>query len=159
MELKGFRIGVEHLAEPYRSLVAKLLDSMLREWGENLVSLVVFGSVARGDARRDSDIDLLIVCRELPRSRLARQVMFEKVEEMISSDVEDLWRRGYLVDFSPILLTVEEARKHRPIYLDMVQDAVIVFDRGSFMERVLSKLAKKLEELGAERVWIGKKWY
>jgi len=41
----------------------------------------------------------------------------------------------------------------------MVQDAVIVFDRGSFMERVLSELAKKLEELGAERVWIGKKWY
>jgi predicted nucleotidyltransferase len=55
------RVGVEHLNEPYRTLVLSLLEALLKVWGERLVSLVVFGSVARGEARRDSDIDLLVV--------------------------------------------------------------------------------------------------
>ena len=41
----------------------------------------------------------------------------------------------------------------------MVEDAVIVYDRNGFFEKILLRLKRKLEELGAERVWIGKKWY
>ncbi len=41
----------------------------------------------------------------------------------------------------------------------MVEDAVIVYDRNGFFEKILLKLKKNLEELGAERVWIGRKWY
>jgi len=48
MGLASFRVGIEHLPQPYRRLVAALLQSMLRRWGSNLVSLLVFGSVTRG---------------------------------------------------------------------------------------------------------------
>jgi len=41
----------------------------------------------------------------------------------------------------------------------MVEDAIILFDKESFFENVLKRLKRRLEELGAERVWIGKKWY
>ncbi len=47
-----FKRGVEHLAEPYRGVVSRLLDALLSLYGDNLVSLVVYGSVARGCARR-----------------------------------------------------------------------------------------------------------
>jgi len=79
--------------------------------------------------------------------------------EEVQRIVDELWSAGYYVDFSPIMLTVEEAKRFRPIYLDMVQDAVIVYDENGFMAKILSELAKKLEALGAERVWVGKRWY
>jgi hypothetical protein len=73
--------------------------------------------------------------------------------------VEGLWSQGYYIDFTPIILDVEEARRHRPIYLDMVVDAVIVFDRDNFFRKVLDELSSKLLALGAERRRIGKLWY
>jgi hypothetical protein len=51
---------------------------------------------------------------------------------------------------------VEEAKKHRPIHLDMVVDAVIVFDSDNFFRKILDEVAEKLKALGAERKRVGK---
>jgi len=56
-------------------------------------------------------------------------------------------------------LDVEEARRHWPIYLDMVVDAVIVYDKEGFFEGVLEGLVERLEALGAERRRLGRLWY
>jgi predicted nucleotidyltransferase len=157
--IPGYRVGAEHLPEPYRGLVIELCKALERVFGDRFVSLAVFGSVARGEARRDSDIDLLIVAQDLPKSRFRRHDLFEEAEKAVEPMVEELWSRGLYVDFSPIILSVEEAKKHRPIYLDMVIDAVIVFDRGDFFKKILDEIAARLRELGAERKRVGKLWY
>ncbi len=48
---------------------------------------MVFGSVARGDARPDSDIDILIVGRGLPRSRFRRQELLKRLKRKLRSYV------------------------------------------------------------------------
>jgi len=154
-----WRKGLEGLDEPYRSVLGKLLNSLLEVFGENLVSLVIFGSIARGDYRRDSDIDLLLVVKNLPKGRFRRVRLFEKAEEKLERDLNVLFDKGYYISFSPIIKTPEEALKISPLYLDMVEDAVIVYDRSCFFEKILVKLKKKLGELGAERIWLGRKWY
>jgi predicted nucleotidyltransferase len=155
----SYKVGVEFINEPYRSVIQGLRNALISVWGDNLVSLVVFGSVARGDARRDSDVDLLIVGKQLPKSRFKRLELFEEVEKLVEPLVEGLWSQGYYIDFTPIILDVEEARRHRPIYLDMVVDAVIVFDRDDFFRKVLDELSSRLLALGAERKRVGKLWY
>ncbi len=153
------KVGLDHVIEPYRTLLKALLDALLRVWKDNLVSLVLFGSIARGDYRSDSDIDLLIVGKNLPRSRFARQDMFIEAEDLVQPLLDDLHRSGIYVDFSPIILSVEEAKKFRPIYLDMVEDAIILFDRDRFFQEILYSLKRRLEALGAHRVWVGRRWY
>lgn len=82
-----------------------------------------------------------------------------EIEEELENDIEELRKNGYSIELSPILKTVKEATRISPLYLDMVEDAIILFDKESFFENVLKRLKRRLEELGAERVWIGKKWY
>jgi len=154
-----FKKGLENIEEPYRSLVKDLLNTLLLVFKDNLVSVVVYGSVARGQMRKDSDLDLLIVAEKLPASRFERIAMFNRAEEAVEKSLEDLSKKGYFVTFSPIIKTVEEAKRISPLYLDMVDEGIIVYDRNSFFEKVLEKLSKKLMELGAERVWVGRKWY
>ncbi len=78
---------------------------------------------------------------------------------MLEPTLRRLEEEGYYVDFSPILKTPEEAVKVSPLYLDLVEDAVILFDRNDFFKNLLLRLRKKLEELGAKRIRLGKRWY
>ncbi|MBS7607110.1 nucleotidyltransferase domain-containing protein [Candidatus Bathyarchaeota archaeon] len=134
----------------------ELLHKSLRD---NLVSVVVYGSVARGSARKDGDIDILIVAENLPKSRMERQRMFLEIESSLEPLINELWDRGFYVDFSPLILSREEASKIRPIYLDMVEDAIILYDKEGFFGNILERLKRRLKELGARREWIGNKWY
>ncbi len=145
--------------EPYKTLIEQLRDALLQRYGDRLYSLVVFGSVARGEASKASDIDLLLVVAGLPESRLARQEEFMALEDEVAEHITALYEEGYHIEFSPIIKTPEEARRITPLYLDMVEDAVLVYDRDKFFGSVLDRLRKRLDELGSKRVRMGKKWY
>ncbi len=150
---------MEYLSEPYRIVVVELLNKLLCVFSDRLVSLAVYGSVARGTARRDSDLDLLVVIQDLPKSISQRIGMFEKAEYQIQSLLDKLFDEGYYIALSPVILTPEEVRRIPPILIDLVEDAVIVYDKDNFLQNILAYVKRKLEELGAQRVWIGKKWY
>jgi predicted nucleotidyltransferase len=75
LEIPSYRVVVEFLDEPYRSLVKELCVALQRVFMDKLVSVVLFGSVARGEARVDSDVDLLIVARAC-RSRGLRGLSY-----------------------------------------------------------------------------------
>ncbi|MBS7617930.1 nucleotidyltransferase domain-containing protein [Candidatus Bathyarchaeota archaeon] len=139
----------------YKSLV-ELLYARL---SDKLVSVVVYGSVARGSTRKDSDVDILIIAESLPKSRMKRQQLFIEVEDKLEPIIDDIWNRGFYVDFSPIILSVEEASKIRPIYLDMVEDSVILYDKDGFFSNIIARLRERLKELGSKRIWVKDKWY
>lgn len=141
----------------YQKIYQTYLNFLKQEQGANLVSFVLYGSVARGQAKDDSDIDLLIVCEDLPDDRFERNRVFINIENRLP---------GALgvnpMDFpyiSTVLKTKKEAEYHSPLYLDMVEDGKILFDKGSFIQKVFSDIKERLEELGAKRIWIGNKWY
>ncbi len=136
-----------------------LLRALREELGDRLVTLAVFGSVARGEARRDGDVDLLIVARGLPKGRLGRQEAFMRAEAKVERLMEGLAAEGFHVDFSPVLKTPEEAAGLSPLYLDMVDDAVILYDERGFFAGVLERLRRRLGELGAKKVRAGRRWY
>ncbi|MEM3745221.1 MAG: hypothetical protein QW341_05655 [Candidatus Bathyarchaeia archaeon] len=52
--------------------------------------------------------------------------------------MNDLWDKGFYLDFSPIMLSPEEASKIRPIYLDMVEDSIILYDKNGFFKSRLN---------------------
>lgn len=151
--------GLEHIAEPYKNIICKLLDELLFALGDNLVSLIVYGSVARGQMRKDSDMDLLVISKGLPTSRFERIRVFDMVEDTLTEDLEKLYKNGYAITLSPVIKTPEEAQKISALYLDIVEDGVIIYDKENFFEKILERLSRNLEKLGAERVWIGRKWY
>jgi len=137
---------LEHLNEPYRSVVLKLLEELLKIFNDKLISVVVFGSVARGTPRRDSDLDLLIIAEDLPRHRLRRTEIYLKAEEKLDPLLEKLMKQGYVISISPIIKTREEAMNISPLYLDMVEDAIIVYDKDGFFQEILDKLREKLKD-------------
>lgn len=66
----------------YRKEVYKLIEALkvliLDYHSERLITLAIYGSVASDTFRPDSDIDILIISRNLPRGRLKRVFEFEE---------------------------------------------------------------------------------
>lgn len=144
--------------EDVKPLLARYLELLEEAFGDRLVSVAVFGSVARGEAEPDSDVDLLVVVEGLPEDLGPR---FEAISEVrwklrLSREYREARERGIPRHTSEILLTPEEVARHPPVLLDMTEDAVILRDRGGFLARELETLKRRLEELGARRV-VGEK--
>ncbi len=151
------RYGLASIMNPdRRRFIKEILNLLNGFFGEKLVSVVVFGSVARGDAKPTSDTDILIVAENLPKRISEKmEVMAKILIKLRDTQVyKELRKKGIntWVQFYP--LTPEEAKIHRPIYLDMVEDAVILVDNDSFMESVFTSLRKRLGELKARRIYL-----
>lgn len=150
---------MSNLSEELRQLARQYAEILRDTLGERLVSVVLFGSVARGEAGPYSDIDLFIVLEDAPRSMRRRRVLLEPVRQALTPALEELWDRGIYTDFVEIIRTREEARRFHPVYLDMTQEAILLYDKGDFMAGVLERIRERLSALGAQRKRLGKVMY
>jgi len=140
------------------SKLVELVTAAAREvYGGRLVSLAVFGSVARGTPRPDSDIDLLLVAEDLPRGRLKRMEEFARVEEIIRTQSAEF---EYIKpELSPIIKEPKEIYQGSLVFLDLVEDARICHDKDGFLARYLAGLKERLDRMGARRIYRGGAWY
>jgi hypothetical protein len=73
--------------------------------------------------------------------------------------LKSLQAEGVSTYISVVIKSPEEAQMGSPLFLDMTEDARILFDEEGFFAAVLERLRKRLKELGARRVWKGNVWY
>jgi uncharacterized protein len=131
------------LSEAMRRDLERYVAVLQERLGEGLVSVVVFGSRVRGEARAESDVDVLIVARGCPPSRFERYRGLRGLAGEVSE--------GFAETVAPILLTPEEAERVKPYYLGMLSGHEIVHDAGGFFAGVMARLRRRLAELGARR--------
>ena len=143
----------------FETLLPAVTEACRATYGDRLVSLVVFGSVARGTPKADSDIDLLVVADRLPRGRTRRMREFDAVKQLLAPALSRASLRGVATRLSPIFKTPEEVRAGSPLFFDMTQDARILHDPDAFMKSALRDLRDRLARLGARRIWKGECWY
>ncbi len=149
----------QQLNQKLRELACRYSDILQEMLGEQLVSVVLFGSVARGEAGPHSDIDLFIVLEKAPYGMTHRRALLEPARKVLTPALEELWNQDIYTDFVEIIRTREEALRFHLVYLDMTQEAVLLYDREGFMEKVLERLRKRLKDLGAQRKRLGRIWY
>jgi len=100
-------------------------DRVVRELGDRIYVIVVYGSVARGEAKEDSDIDVLIVGRN---GEIRRRV------SEIGYDID--YENGFETFITPVYYTREEF-EHRirvgsPFIYEVLKDGVALYDDGTF---------------------------
>lgn len=131
------------------SLMGQLqpVTSALQEaLGDDLVALVLFGSRARGDARPDSDWDLLLIAEGLPDSSWRRM-------QFVKSLLPQAWR----YEINILAHTPEEWFRHvTPLALDIALDGLFLYeDKPHLFSERLADLRQQLRQWGLERESLG----
>ncbi len=144
----------------YKIFIEKLTRELRNFYGSRLVTFSIFGSYARNQMRSDSDLDLLIISKDLPDGRMARVREFMEVEKKMEPEILLLKKQSFNPYFSPIFKTPEEAKRGSPLFLDMTQEIEILFDRDNFFKKILEEFKTRLARLGSRRIWkAGGMWY
>ena len=142
------------LPTEYRELISEYFEAVKDHFKDRLVSVCVFGSVAKGEAAPESDIDVLTVAEGLPQdigSRI-RETTPLRLRVSEGDGHRRLRKLGRCASISEVILTPAEVERHPPILLDVVGEGVILYDRDGFLRRTLDSIAKRLKELGARKV-------
>jgi predicted nucleotidyltransferase len=142
-----------------RDLAGRYAELLRSHLGARLVSVVLFGSVARREAGSTSDIDLLIVAEGLPHGQFARKRELAAADIDFEDELEGAAAAGIDTRLARIVRTPQEAARSIPLYLDLTEDAVLLYDRDGFFAGVLDRLRATLRRLGARRIREGTTWY
>lgn len=130
------------------------------ETSPTIKSTVLYGSVSRGVAKEDSDVDLFVLMD-------SSTSVGERIEQL--SQVEDSGRaakeldwldaRGIQTHISILPLTREEGMHFPPIMLDILEDGIPIFDDGTYQD-LRSTLRSRLVEARAKREFLSpNEWY
>lgn len=120
-----------------------------------MFSVVLFGSVARSEAHCHSDIDLLIICDRLPEGHFKRTDLIIPVEEVLEKKLVSLRNKGIFTNFNYLVKTKDEARIARPLYFDLIEDCIYLYDKDDFFRKIMQGFRKRLKRLGSKRVKVG----
>jgi hypothetical protein len=133
--------------EKMESILNHILRESNRRWGQDLVSVIVFGSFARGDAYEHSDIDLLIIVKNLPkgwRERGTYELSLERLGlswntplQVILVEPEEI--RLAMDNVMPLLLEIRESYRH-------------LFDRDMFFQKEMKRFEKMMIRRGVRRL-------
>jgi predicted nucleotidyltransferase len=145
--------------ETYRAFLDVLVERLKVALGNGgLLACCVFGSVARGMARADSDIDLLVVHGEGCQDPLGAFLEALKAVRA-SEEYRTLVSAGHRPDPYPVFLTERDLWERPLILLDALDHGVTIWDTGILQTRFAS-LRRRLEELGARKVLLPEgRWY
>ena len=141
----------------YAPLIKRFCEKLYEVFGDRLVSVVLFGSIARGNWSKDSDIDLLVVAEGWESKPVWERLReLRKAEKGLEVSPEYLRaiEAGYTPVIQPYPLSKDEARKFHTFYLDLVLEGIVLYDKESFMAEVLRSVKQRLEKAGAVRVTL-----
>jgi hypothetical protein len=143
-----------------KDILKSAKDLMISKYGKDLVSIAVFGSVARGDFNLESDIDMIVVANsnESMGKRLNNfQVVFE---ELLKTNAYKSCKEKMMpLKIQPIILNPEEVKKRPSILLDLVTDGKILFDEDDFLRLEIEAVRSRLKKIGAKKITRGGRWY
>ena len=134
-------LGAMRVTEIHKSLV-------LQKFEKYVVSYVLGGSLIRGEASKDSDVDVFVIINDTDVKRMPRLELKERLRGIIYQYVgEASALAGVNNKLEPqiYLLTDfwEAVKDAHPVMFTFIRDGVPIYDRGTFMPwKALLKMGK-----------------
>lgn len=131
------------------NLLAEVTTALRQNLRDALVSIILFGSRARGEAHEHSDWDLLIIARDLPTKQFQRYILLKK-------SLPVTWRGEVTI----LAKTPQELEAHLPsLFLDIALDGIILYDAEDYARKKMAALRQFIQRQGLRRERVDRDWF
>jgi len=132
-------------------IVPELTDILKQKFSHDLLSVVLFGSFVKGTFTSTSDIDVLIICNNLPKDWRERDRMALELTEDIEIK-HTIPIHMVLISKNEISHAIESAY---PLMLEIYDANKIIYDKDNFFKQLMIKYEKNLSQWRAEKISKG----
>ena len=106
----------------------------------NVVSVVLYGSMAKKTLHEGSDIDVLVVLEDVPTDwRVREKLLFSLVQDILFK---------YHINVSPVVCSKEMVRgaikQGNPLFYGLLTGYSILYDTTSFFKKMITILSKEI---------------
>ncbi|MDD5615515.1 MAG: nucleotidyltransferase domain-containing protein [Candidatus Methanoperedens sp.] len=132
-------------------LITELTAVLKQKFSQSLLSIVLFGSIVKGNFTETSDIDVIVVCENLIEDWRARDKMILELTEDIELKYSTPIHMN-LVGKDEISHSIESAN---PLLLEIYDANRIIYDKGSFFSNLLKNFEFNLHKWHATKIEKG----
>jgi len=141
------------MPERFRTSISRFTKRYEELQGENVVSIIIFGSVAKNKAKAWSDIDILVIVKKWPNEKTRKKLhdVFSEISEVFSQLSEEhmyterQFSEGY--DIGDDFL------------INVMKDGIIILDKGNFfIEHLIRGLPEVTKKAIEKRLDIAKEF-
>jgi len=124
-------LGALRVSEIHKSLV-------LQKFEKYVVSYVIGGSLVRGDAVKESDVDVFVIINDTDVKRMPRRELLERLRGIIYQYVAEATQiAGVKNKLEPQIYLLTDfwdaVKDAHPVMFTFIRDGVPLYDRGTFM--------------------------
>jgi len=136
----------------YLSAITRLSDLYKEELKDNLISVILFGSVAKGKAKKWSDIDILIILKTKPDEEKRKNMM------EISSSILDTYANISEEHFFTEKEFEEAYRIGDDFLINVIKEGIILHDKGYFARYAIRGIPSITRKSIEKRLDFAKQW-
>jgi predicted nucleotidyltransferase len=132
-------------------LITELIEILKRKFNQDLLATVLFGSIVKGNFTSTSDIDILVVCENLPKDWRERDKMMLELTENIELKYNTSIHMT-LVSKGEISHAIDSTY---PLMLETYDANEIIYDKDEFFKQLLNEFEKNLRRWHAKKIEKG----
>ena len=132
-------------------IISELTEILKQKFNQDLLAIVLFGSIVKGNFTATSDIDVLVVCENLIKDWRVRDKMTLELTEEIELK--------YATSIHMVLVSKDEISHSiesvSPLMLEIYEANEVIYEKDSFFTQLLNNFEKNLKNLHAIKIEKG----
>lgn len=138
----------------YSKLIEKYIQETDSILGDSIISMILFGSSARGEAKGSSDLDIFTFYDD---TKITRDMINDKLIKIIvnlrkTNEYQELLGKNIYPEIYPFLISKSNSKNYLWVFFDATEQGIILKDTESFASDLVEDLKKKIDKLGGRRV-------
>ena len=146
-------INKKEIPEEVKMAINEFVEACKEKFGEDLISIVLFGSYARGNFKESSDVDLLVIAKNLPGKWRERKKLFEEITKKIGE------KYGRYIEIIPLTEKefISNINHYNSLFITFLLGHKVFFDKNFFVSNFKnfanSLLAEKILYYEGDKKW------
>ncbi len=135
-QMVGKQLVMLKMDQDIKSYIMAFVDKIVEN--PHTLGIILFGSVAKGNFTKFSDIDIAVITDSKYLDYLE---YLNKSRRALEQYQENLIKRGLSLYISPLIIHIEDVKKINPIYFEIADYGIVLFQRGNAVSEFLNYIA------------------